>query len=89
MALHSESGRQDCQYFEPSAIPRRSLKFKQVARDLLLSDCGKYQVERSYIGREDFVFYARYIGAEVVDLGMEASAADAKRECERHAGRLQ
>lgn len=77
-------------YLQPDAIPRRPLKFKRAFADILLSECGKYEVERSYIGHDDFVFYARYIGgSEVTELGMEASAADAKRECEIHAGRLQ
>lgn len=76
----------------PGAVLRATgsmnmLRFKLFAPDILRSECGRYQVVRWDVGHGDFVFDADAIEAGgVTRLGLEASSADAKRTCERHAG---
>jgi hypothetical protein len=63
-----------------------TIRFKRSGPDTLRSECGRYLVERFDVGHGDFVFDAIAIdtGAET-RIGFEASSADAKRTCERHA----
>jgi hypothetical protein len=71
---------------EISGVP---LKFLRTSRDVLTSECGRYNVVRWDIGHGDFVFDANAVadGRETL-IAFEASAGDAKHACEIHAGRL-
>lgn len=75
------------EYFasDVSGVP---LTFKRTAADVLTSECGRYQVVRMDIGGE-CVFDANAIEeGRVTCLAFEGSSADAKRACEKYAGKV-